>query len=227
MRGRREAVALVGASLAVPIAVFAQAPSRRPTIGFLGGQSASAMRDWVATFSRRLAELGWIEGHNITIEYRWAEGRKERAAEFAAEFVSMKVDLIVTAGTANVVAAKDGTGVIPIVFAAAGDPVANGLVASLARPGGNVTGLSNSQPILRANRSSSYASSSPACGGWRSLPTWAVQLACSTCARFRPLRVRSALLSYRSRSGGPRTSRPHSSPWMVARMRSLSPPTRS
>ena len=224
---RREAVALVGASLAVPIAVFAQAPSRRPTIGFLGGQSASAMRDWVATFSRRLAELGWIDGHNITIEYRWVEGRKERAAEFAAEFVSMKVDLIVTAGTANVVAAKDATGVIPIVFAAAGDPVANGLVASLARPGGNVTGLSNQSTDLAGKQIELLREFVPGLRRLAILANMGSPIGVLDMREFRPLRVRSALLSYRSRSGGPRTSRPHSSPWMVARMRSLSPPTRS
>ena len=91
---------------------------------------------------QRLRELGWIEGRTIAIEYRWAEGRDERFAEIAAEFVRLKVDVIVTSGTPQVVAAKQATSVIPIVFAAAGDPVGTGLVASLARPGGNVTGLS-------------------------------------------------------------------------------------
>jgi putative tryptophan/tyrosine transport system substrate-binding protein len=91
---------------------------------------------------QRLRELGWIEGQTVAIEYRWAEGRTERAAEIAAEFVRHKVDVIVTTATAGVVAAKQATLVIPIVFAAAGDPVATGLVANLARPGGNVTGLS-------------------------------------------------------------------------------------
>jgi putative ABC transport system substrate-binding protein len=106
------------------------------------------MRDWTAAFSQRLGELGWIDGRNLAIEYRWAEGRNERATEIAAEFVRLKVDLIVTGGTANVVAAKDATELIPIVFAAAGNPVGNGLVASLARPGGNVTGLSNQSTDL-------------------------------------------------------------------------------
>jgi putative tryptophan/tyrosine transport system substrate-binding protein len=87
-------------------------------------------------------ELGWIEGRTVTIEYRWSEGRNERFAQIAAEFVRLKVDVIVTSGTPQVLAAKQATSVIPIVFATAGDPVANGLVASLARPGGNVTGLS-------------------------------------------------------------------------------------
>ena len=98
--------------------------------------------EWVAAFVQRLRELGWIEGRTVTIEYRWSEGRAERFAEIAAEFVRLKVDVIVTSGTPQVLAAKQATSVIPIVFATAGDPVGNGLVASLARPGGNVTGLS-------------------------------------------------------------------------------------
>jgi putative ABC transport system substrate-binding protein len=96
----------------------------------------------VAAFVQRLRELGWIEDRTIAIEVRWAEGRTERFGEIADEFVRLKVDVIVTAGTASVIAAKQATSVIPIVFATAGDPVANHLVASLARPGGNVTGLS-------------------------------------------------------------------------------------
>jgi putative tryptophan/tyrosine transport system substrate-binding protein len=97
-------------------------------------------------------ESGWIEGRTLAIEYRWSEGRTERAAEIAAEFVRLKVDVMVTAGTANVIAAKQVTSVIPIVFASAGDPVGTGLVASLARPGGNVTGLSNQSTDLAAKR---------------------------------------------------------------------------
>jgi putative tryptophan/tyrosine transport system substrate-binding protein len=92
---------------------------------------------------QRLRELGWIEGRNVTIEYRWAEGRSERAAEIVAEFVRLKVDVIYTQGNTQALLAKRATSVIPIVFALAGDPVGTGLVASLARPGGNVTGLSN------------------------------------------------------------------------------------
>src|SRR5262249_53264719 len=89
-----------------------------------------------------LHELGWIEGRTVTIEYRWAEGRTERAADIAAEFVQRRVDVIVTSGTVSVLAAKQATSVIPIVFAAAGDPVGTGIIAGLARPGGNITGLS-------------------------------------------------------------------------------------
>ena len=101
---------------------------------------------------QRLRELGWIEGRTVAIEYRWAEGRSERFAEIAAEFVRLKVDVIVTSGTAPVLAAKQATSVIPIVFAVAGDPVGTGLVASLARPGGNVTGLSLQATDLAGKR---------------------------------------------------------------------------
>src|SRR5205823_60910 len=113
-----------------------------PTIGFLGQSTRSAASEWVAALLQRLRELGWIDGRTITIEYRWAEGREERFAEIAAELVRLKVDIIVTSGTPAVMASKQATSVIPIVFATAGDPVANDLVASLARPGGNATGLS-------------------------------------------------------------------------------------
>jgi putative ABC transport system substrate-binding protein len=101
---------------------------------------------------QRLRELGWLEGRTVAIEYRWAEGRNERAAEIAAEFVRLKVDVIVTQGTPSVIAAKQATSVIPIVFAAVGDPVGSGLVASLSRPGGNVTGLSTQQTDTASKR---------------------------------------------------------------------------
>jgi ABC-type uncharacterized transport system substrate-binding protein len=114
-----------------------------PVIGYLGANTPSAENQRIAAFVQRLRELGWIEGRTIAIEVRWAGGRNERFAEIAVEFVRLKVDVIVTAGTAAVIAAKQATSVIPIVFAAAGDPVASGLVASLARPGGNITGVSN------------------------------------------------------------------------------------
>ena len=126
--------------LAWPLAARAQQPAKLPTIGFLGADAA-VWSPWTAAFVGRLRELGWIEGRTIAIEYRWAEGRPERIAEIAAEFVRLKVDVIVTTGTA-VPTLKQATSVIPIVFALANDPVGGGLVASLARPGGNVTGLS-------------------------------------------------------------------------------------
>jgi putative ABC transport system substrate-binding protein len=112
-----------------------------PTIGFLGTATPSAWNPWIAAFAQRLSELGWIDGRTIAVVYRWAEGRDERYAEIAAEFVRLKVDVIVTSG-GGVVATKQATSVIPIVFALSPDPVGTGLVASLTRPGGNVTGLS-------------------------------------------------------------------------------------
>jgi len=150
---RREFVSLLGGTaLAWPLAARGQQVAKLPTIGVLGPTTASVARPWTAALAQRLGELGWIEGRTLAIEYRWAEGRTERAAEIAAEFVRLKVDVMVTAGTANVIAAKQVTSVIPIVFASAGDPVGTGLVASLARPGGNVTGLSNQSTDLAAKR---------------------------------------------------------------------------
>jgi putative ABC transport system substrate-binding protein len=140
---RREFITLLGSAAAVwPLAAHAQQATKLPTIGFLGSSTLSAMSQWIAAFVQRLRELGWIEGRTIAIEYRWAEGRTERAAEIAAEFVRLKVDVIVTYATPPTLAAKQATSAIPIVFALAGDPVRTGLVASLARPSGNVTGLS-------------------------------------------------------------------------------------
>jgi putative ABC transport system substrate-binding protein len=151
--GRRELLAALGGVAATwPLAARAQQPGMLPTIGYLGSATPATQGQWVAAFVQRLRELGWIEGRTIAIEYRWAEGRAERAAEIAAELVQRKVDVIVTSGTAVVVAAMQATSVIPIVFAAAGDPVGTGLIASLARPGGNVTGLSNQAVDLAGKR---------------------------------------------------------------------------
>jgi ABC-type uncharacterized transport system substrate-binding protein len=138
---RREFITLLGgAAAAWPL--FARAQGKLPTIGFLGSGTPAVQGQWVTAFVQRLRELGWIEGRNLTIEYRWAEGSSDRAAELAAELVRLKVDVIVTYANPIVVAAKEATSVIPIVFAAAADPLGTGLVAGLARPGGNVTGLS-------------------------------------------------------------------------------------
>ena len=140
---RREFITLLGgATVTWPVVARAQQPANLPTIGFLVAGTPSSHGRWAAALVQRLRELGWIEGRTIAIEYRWAEGSRERAAEIAAEFVRLKVDVIVTSATVVVIAAKQATSVIPIVFAAASDPVGTGLVASLARPGGNVTGLS-------------------------------------------------------------------------------------
>jgi len=144
---RRDFIKLIaGSAVSWPLTAGAQQAGKLPTIGFLGAAKRSAYSQWDAAFVQRLRELGWIEGRTITIEYRWAEGRSERYAEIANEFVQLKVNVIVTWGTAAVVAAKRATMEIPIVFAATGDPVGTGLVAKLARPGGNVTGLSNQLP---------------------------------------------------------------------------------
>jgi putative ABC transport system substrate-binding protein len=149
---RREFIMLVGSAAAsVPFAARAQ-PAKLPTIGFLGSQTQSAQSEWTAAFLERMGKHGWIDGRTIAIEYRWGEGRSERLAEIAAEFVRLKVSIIVTAGTAAVIAVKQATSVIPIVFGTAGDPVGTGLVASLARPGGNVTGLSNQSADLAGKR---------------------------------------------------------------------------
>jgi putative tryptophan/tyrosine transport system substrate-binding protein len=145
---RREfvALALVGSgATAWPLITRAQQGPKLPTIGFLGSSTPSAMTAWIDAFVQRLHELSWIEGRTVAIEYRWAEGRDERYAQIADEFVRLKVNVIVTYGTPPTKAAKQATTAIPIVFAAAADPVGNTLVSSLARPGGNVTGLSLQQ----------------------------------------------------------------------------------
>ena len=149
---RRDFLIAAGALLAITLVAEAQQAAKLPTIGFLVPGTRVSHGQWVATFVQRLRELGWIDRRTIAIEYRWAEGRSERAVEFAAEFVRLKVDVIVASGTATIVAAKRATSAIPIVFAAAGDPVGTGLVASLARPGGNVTGLSIQQTDVAAKR---------------------------------------------------------------------------
>ena len=141
--GRRKVLAtLGGAAVAWPLAARAQQPGKVPTIGYLGSTTRSVDSHRLPAFTERLRELGWIEGRTIAIEFRWAEGRSERAAAIVAEFVRQKVDVIVAGGTEYVLAAKQATSVIPIVFPNVGDPVGSGLVAGLARPGGNATGLS-------------------------------------------------------------------------------------
>jgi ABC-type uncharacterized transport system substrate-binding protein len=149
---RREFVALVGAGLAWSLAARAQPSRKLPIIGLLGQSTRAAASEWVAAFAQRLRELGWIEGRTIAIEYRWSEGRDERSADIAAEFVRLKVDIIVTSGTSHVLAAKQATSATPIVFATAGDPVATGLVSSLAQPGGNATGLATLADDLAGKR---------------------------------------------------------------------------
>ena len=134
----------------------------------VSGRDHAFGAQWTAAFVQRLRELGWIEGRTVAIEYRWAEGRSERAAEIAAEFVRFKVDVIVTSGTSPVLAAKQAAAAIPIVFAAAGDPVGTGLVASLARPGGNVTACHSRRSTTLVRSLNFCARLSPVSAGWRS-----------------------------------------------------------
>jgi len=150
---RREFIALLGsATVAGPLAARAQQPGKVPTIGFLGQSTRSATSEWTTAFVQRLRELGWIDGRNVAIEYRWGEGLNERFAQIAADFVRLKVDVIVTGATLPTIAAKQATSVIPIIFAVAGDPVGTGIVVSLARPGGNATGLSTQTPEVAGKR---------------------------------------------------------------------------
>src|SRR5262249_19203237 len=150
---RREFIALLGgAAAAWPLAARAQQPGKLPTIGYLGAGTAASESQRVAAFKERLHQLGWIEGRTIAIESRWVEGRSDRASEIAGELTRLKVDIIVTSGTPQVIALKQATSVIPIVSPTMGDPVGAGLIASLARPGGNVTGLSLLQPDLGGKR---------------------------------------------------------------------------
>ena len=142
MRRRNFIKVVAGAVTALPLAAAAQPPAKQPTIGFLGSGTQDSQGQWVAAFLQRLRELGWIEGRNITIEYRWAEGSSDRAAQLAADLIRLKVDVIVTYANPIILAVKQSTAATPIVFAAAADPLGTGLVASLARPGGNLTGLS-------------------------------------------------------------------------------------
>ena len=149
---RREFFTLLGSTaVAWPLAARAQQPSKLPVIGFLGTTTPAAISRWTGPFEQRLSALGWVQGRTITIEYRWAEAHPERYAEIAAEFVRLPVDIIVTTVPA-VPALKAATSVIPIVFALATDPVGGGLIASLARPGGNVTGLSMQATDLASKR---------------------------------------------------------------------------
>jgi putative tryptophan/tyrosine transport system substrate-binding protein len=139
---RRAFITLLGGAVTWPLAARAQQPAKVPTIGLLVPGTPSTHGQWFAALVRRLRELGWIEGGNITIEYRWAAGSSERFAEIAAEFVRLKVDIIATSATGPTLAVKQATSSIPIVFAGVGDAVGSGIVANLARPSGNVTGLS-------------------------------------------------------------------------------------
>lgn len=149
---RREFIIALGAAAAWPLAAGAQEPAAKlPTIGYLGAGTQAAWAPYTGAFVERLGQLGWIDGSTVRIEYRWAEGRGERFAEIADEFVRLKVSVIVTAESAAI-EAKRATSTIPIVLALANDPLAGGLVETLARPGGNVTGLSLQAPEIASKR---------------------------------------------------------------------------
>jgi putative ABC transport system substrate-binding protein len=149
---RRDFIVALSSAAAMPMAARGQQAVKRATIGLLGSSTAAAQSEWTAALLKRLRELGWIEGDNVTMEYRWAEGRTERLPALADELVRLRVDVIVTHNTPPTLAAKKATSTIPVVFATAGDAVGSGIVASLARPGGNVTGLSSMQPDTAGKR---------------------------------------------------------------------------
>jgi putative tryptophan/tyrosine transport system substrate-binding protein len=149
---RRQFVALLGGATAWPLMARAQQMVKLPTVGFLGAGSPATADVWLFAFTSRLRELGWIEDRNIKMDVRWAEGRNDRPAEIAADFVRLRVDVIVTYSSEHTQIAKQATSIIPIVFALAADPVGSGLVASLARPGGNLTGLSAQNVDLTGKR---------------------------------------------------------------------------
>jgi len=149
---RREFILLTsGVAIGSMSAAYGQQTAKPPIVGFLVAGTQASHGAWVAAFVERLSKLGWTDGRNVKIEYRWAAGDVQQIAQFAAEFVRLKVDVIVTSAY-GVVAAKQATSSIPIVFAAYGDAIANGIVASLARPGGNVTGLSIQPSELSSKR---------------------------------------------------------------------------
>jgi putative ABC transport system substrate-binding protein len=149
---KRNGLTLAAVFLALSLPAYAQQTGKIFRIGFLDSSTASGSAVLLEAFRQELSKLGWIEGKNITIEYRFAEQKNERLPELAADLVRLKVDLIVVSGTPPALAAKRATTTIPIVMTNVGDPVTPGLVASLARPGGNITGLSSLSPELNTKR---------------------------------------------------------------------------
>jgi putative ABC transport system substrate-binding protein len=149
---RRAFLSLLGGAVTYQRSAHAQPSNKLPTIGFIGSGSTSTQGQAVTRFALRLRDLGWVEGRTVAIEYRWIEGRNERAVEITAEFVRLKVDIIVTVGTPATAAAKHATSVIPIICLVVSDPVGSGFVASLSRPGGNITGLSNQAADIATKR---------------------------------------------------------------------------
>lgn len=152
MGGAARILTLTLVVVALSLAAHAQSPARVARIGYLGSSSPSLEAQWIDAFRQRLRELSYVEGRSITLEYRWADGRDERLPGLATELVNAKVDIIVTTGTPSAFAAKRATTTIPIVMASAGDPVRSGLIASLARPGANLTGVTVLGPELEGKR---------------------------------------------------------------------------
>ena len=196
MNRRKFITLLSGAAAAWPLRARAQQPTKLRIIGYLGSSTALAQSQWVAAFLQRLRQLGWVEGRTIAMEYRWAEGRSDRFAEIAAEFARLKVDVIVTSGTVPTLAAKRTTSDVPIVFAVASDPLGNALVASLARPGGNVTVCQFSRPILRLKNSHCCETPFPISAGW---PLWRILAVLPVCLRWARSKQPRALSGSRSR----------------------------
>ncbi len=149
---RREFITLLGTAAAWPLAVRAQQPAVKRVGVLMGSANNPLTQSWTRAFQQELERLGWVEGRNIVIEYRWAEERSEPLDALAAQLVRLKVDIIVTEGTQVTATVKQATSVIPIVFWATADPVGTGLVHSLARPDGNVTGLSGQSSDLAGKR---------------------------------------------------------------------------
>src|SRR5215217_4212190 len=152
MRRREVLTLLAVAAFAAPAAAAAQEPAKRRRIGFLGNSTAALEADLVGAFRDGLRDLGYVQGSTIAIEYRWAEGQYERLAPLIAELAASKVEVIVTAGTPAALAVGRNAPSIPLVMAAVGDPIGTGLAASLARPGGNATGLTSLAPDLEGKR---------------------------------------------------------------------------
>ena len=192
-RNRRTFITLLGSAVAaLPRGARAQ-QQKSPTIGFLGSGTPTVQGQWVTAFVQRMRELGWIEGRNLTIEYRWAEGSSDRAAELAAEFVLLKVDVIVTYANPIVVATKQATSVIPIVFAAAADPLGTACREFWRGLAATSQVYRCRTPILLASISSFCATQFPISTGWQSWPMSAIPLPRWKCAQFRRRHARLVL----------------------------------